>query len=81
MLTGEQEEDLEHLQHQALKCIYGYTESYRTLKERTGLVSLKERREAAVLKFAEKSLEGGYSSWFPLREGREVRNKMKYRDQ
>ena len=54
ILTGEQEEALEHWQQQVLKCIYGCTQSYRILKERASIDSLKSRREEAVKKFAPK---------------------------
>jgi hypothetical protein len=80
MLTQEQEEALEHLQQQALKCIYGYSQSYRVQKERAEIQSLKERREEAVEKFALKSVGGKYSSWFPPRDTRLVRNGNRYRE-
>ena len=40
------------LQAQALKIIYGYDENYRTLWEDGVVETLKNRREAAILKFA-----------------------------
>jgi uncharacterized protein YbjQ (UPF0145 family) len=44
MLTKEQSNELERLQMQALKCIYGLQFSYQKLLEKTGLKSLEERR-------------------------------------
>jgi hypothetical protein len=58
LLTGEQAALLEGLQYQALKCVYGYGESYRALREKAELQTLQERRELAVDKFAGKCLEG-----------------------
>ena len=80
MLTAEQKEQLEHLRQQALKCIFGYTQSYRALREKTGLDTLKDRRECAVLKFAEKCSAGKFCDWFPLRVGREMRGSKRYRE-
>jgi hypothetical protein len=79
MLTGEQSDSLERLQYQALKCIYGYGESYRALREKTGLETLQERRLKAVDRFTAKCLAGSYAHWFPLNQGvRETRGKKKY---
>ena len=79
MLTQEQCLEIERLQMQALKCIFGMQYSYRSLLEKTGLESLEERRIAAVDKFAKKNLEGKFSHWFPLREARRgLRNENIY---
>ena len=45
-LTATQANALERLQAQALKAIYGYEHSYRSLLEQTGLTTLKARRDA-----------------------------------
>ena len=51
-MTDEQEEELERLQNQALKCIYGIGKSARKLRELFGLDTLRARREEICLKFA-----------------------------
>jgi len=79
MLTGEQSSEIERLQQQALKCIFGIQFSYRALLEKTGLETLECRRVMAVDAFAKKSLEGRFAHWFPLREsGRSLRKGNKY---
>ena len=66
MLTKKLENDLEIVQKKCLRCIYGYTKSYDDLLKESGLLSLRERREIAVLKFARKtSANPIYSHWFP----------------
>jgi hypothetical protein len=82
LLTKDQEEDIERLQSQSLKIIYGFDKPYREILEETGLQTLKERRAAAVLKFAQKSLEGKYAHWFPLNEPkRATRHALTYREE
>ena len=71
MLTNEQSDELERLQMQALKCIYGLQFSYRVLLQMSGLETLKKRREEMCDKFAQKCLEGKFKHWFPKKEGRE----------
>ena len=79
LLTGEQTACLERLQYQALKCIFGYGESYRFLLEKAQLEELKERRLKAVDKFTEKCLAGEYRRWFPENPGvRSTRGRRKY---
>ena len=68
-LTATQSDQLERLQAQALKCIYGYQYSYRELLELTGLSTLKQRREARCLKFALKAVQDpSLADWFPLNQ-------------
>ena len=43
-LTDEQDEHLEKLHNQALKCIYGPFKSTRKMRAESGLPSLRERR-------------------------------------
>ena len=83
LLTGEMEADLERVQFQALKCIYGYAgQSYRSLLELSGLETLKDRRLKAMDKFTDKCLEGRFKEWFPLRETcRTIRNNRPYKEQ
>ena len=66
-LTQQQTGALERLQAQALKTIYGYEHSYRSLLELTGLPTLQARRDARSIKFARKCLSSPrHSKWFPL---------------
>ena len=81
MLTSEQDEDLEKLQRQCLKMIYGFDKSYHKLLEISGLEKLSERREKAIIKFAQKCATGKYASWFPLNyRGGRARRSLKYRE-
>ena len=66
-LTQNQASTLERLQAQALKTIYGYEHSYRSLLELTGLTTLKARSDARIAKFAKKCLSSKrFRKWFPL---------------
>ena len=67
MLTKGQENDLENIQKKCLRCIFGYGKTYEDLLKESGMSTLKERRERAVLKFAQKTLKNPvYSHWFRL---------------
>ena len=68
LITKEQGEDLERLQRQCLKIIHGFDKSYSCLLELTGLSTLEERRQTAMLKFADKCIDGNYAHWFPLNQ-------------
>ena len=70
-------DSLERQQSQALKSIYGWGNSARSMRDKSSCQTLWERREAASLKFAQKSSKNPrFSSWFPRRRGREGgRNK------
>ena len=81
MLTAEQNEDLERLQAQSLKIIYGFNQSYRTVLELSGLEKLESRRERAIEKFAVKTLHSQYSHWFPRNENRTSRVSKKYKEE
>ena len=49
--------------------MYGYDKSYSELLSLSGLKSLEERRNVAILKFAKKTSENvNYSNMFPLKE-------------
>jgi hypothetical protein len=64
-----------------LKCIFGYGESYRSLREKAGIELLSDRRLKAVDKFTAKCLAGQFSGWFPLNEAeRKTRKQKKYRE-
>ena len=81
-LTSTQSEQLERLQAQALKCIYGYDYSYRALLEMSGLTTLKTRQENRCLKFAEKCLANDrLKDWFPTNDNpRAVRDRPKFKE-
>ena len=81
-ITKKQELELERLQAQALKSIYGYEYSYAQLLATTGLTTLKARRDRHCNKFALKARRGKFASWFPLNEQqRTTRNTLKYREE
>ena len=70
-LTSTQSNALKRLQAKALKNIYGYEHSYSSLLQRTGITSLKVRRDNRVLKFARKAAENPrYAHWFPRNPNR-----------
>ena len=51
----------------------------KEMLECSGLKTLEERREEALLKFAKKAVEGPYKDWFPVRDsGRALRTGRKY---
>ena len=81
-LTQTQVDVLERLQAQALKAIYGYEHSYRSLLQLTGLNTLKERRNARSDKFAVKCLANpGYKRWFePTDQARMTRNTLRFKE-
>jgi hypothetical protein len=82
MLSKENAADLERLQSQSLKIIYGFHNSYNKLLEITGLEKLEVRRDAAIRRFATKCLNGNYSHWFPLNPGRaRTRARKKYQEE
>ena len=69
MLTKTQELELENLQKLALKVIYGvYVLPYTTLLERSGLVTLANRRVRLIDKFLQKAINHPlYAHWFPIK--------------
>ena len=81
-LTQNQASALERLQAQALKTIYGYEHSYRSLLERTGLETLQARRDRRTEKFARRSLSSPrFRNWFPLQPvQRSTRNPLIYQE-
>ena len=82
-LTLTQSNALERLQAQALKAIYGYEYSYRSLLETTGLETLKARRDRRCEKFASKCLANPrYRDWFPLSQEplRATRHRKQYQE-
>ena len=80
LLTADQSEDLERLQRQCLKIIYGFEKSYQEILDITGLEKLEARREAAIIKFAQKCLNGSYGHWFPQNPPGRTRKQLKFRE-
>ena len=70
MLTDEQDQAVERLQAKALKNIYGYKDSYRTMREKAGITTHRARRVELCDKFAAKAAANPRFDWFPLRLGR-----------
>ena len=71
---------LENLQKTALKIIYGFSRSYQSLLEISGLETLNQRRKKAVQKFASKTLQNHYfgNVWFEENNTRSLRHTEKY---
>ena len=81
MLNDDQDQQVERLQAQALKSIYGYKDSYQTMREKAGISTHRARRIALCDKFAEKAAANPrFESWFPLRTGRSGRNAEMYHE-
>lgn len=81
-LTQTQANALERLQTQALKAIYGYEHSYRSLLSSTGLTTLKERRDMRSDKLVAKCLKNPrYQDWFEMNETtRTMRNPLPFKE-
>ena len=74
MLNDEQDQAVERLQAQALKCIYGYKESYASMREKAGVTTHRARRIELCDTFARKaSSNPRFAAWFPERTGRSGR--------
>ena len=80
VLTGEQSEDLERLQAQSLKIIFGFNRSASEVRELAGVETLEERRRAALGRFAKKALEGKHQHWFPVNSGRKSRHTKHFKE-
>ena len=69
MLSDEQDEQLERMQAQALKSIFGWEHSYAALRSRAKIPTLRQRREDMVDKFAATCAASPvFKRWFPRRE-------------
>ena len=81
-LTLSQTVVLERLQAKALKAIYGYEPSYRELVEKSGLTTLRARREHRELVFARKcSVSDRFSGWFPAKNiARQTRESVRFEE-
>ena len=65
LLTKTKESALENVQKWCLRCIFGYNKSYDELLAESGMSSLADRREKAVVKFTNKTLKNPvYAHWF-----------------
>ena len=72
MVTQADSLELERVQMQALKGIYGWRLSYSSLLEKSGLERLDIRRERRFIELAKKMhLSNRFASWFPLRARRQ----------
>ena len=70
-LTDQQDEVLDRLQNQVLKCVYGPGISGRKMCAMAGLDTLRKRCEDICDKFAAKcSKDPRFEHWFPQRKGR-----------
>ena len=81
-LTLSQTVILERLQAKALKAIYGFEPSYRELVEKSGLTTLRARRESRELAFARKCASSvRFSRWFPPHTAaRDTRGQAQYKE-
>ena len=81
MLNDEQDQMVERMQAQALKCIYGYKDSYKVMREKAGVTTHRARRIALCDKFAEKAAASQrFGGWFPLRTARSGRHGEQYKE-
>ena len=73
---------LERLQAKALKAIYRYEPSYGELVEKSGLTTLRARREHRELVFARKcSVLSRFSGWFPTKTStRHTRENVRFEE-
>ena len=68
MMTDENDKQLERMQSQAPKYIYGWQVPYGVLRSRAGVTILRKRRVELCDKFVEKCLGSEkYKHWFPER--------------
>ena len=71
LLNDEQDQIIERLQAQALKCIYGPYLSYAQMRLLADVTTLRERRIEICDKFAKKCLASDrFSEWFPKKTSR-----------
>ena len=81
MMNDEQDQAVERLQARALKCIYGYKDSYSTMRKKAGITTHRARRIELCDKFAHKAANNPrFAEWFPLRVARSGRHGDKYQE-
>ena len=74
-MTDEQDEQLDRLQNQALKCIFGPL-SGRKLREMASVTTLRARREELCDEFALKLASNPlFAHWFPIKHVRAGRSE------
>ena len=81
MLSKSQSNQLERVQKQCLRIMFGYGRSYSDLLSVSGLDTLRDRRTRALAKFADRLVKNPiYSDLFPRVTGIRVsqRNNRKY---
>ena len=71
---------VERLQARALKNIYGYKDSYSTMRQKAGVTTHRARSIELCDKFAEKAVARGRFGWFPERTGRSGRHGETYQE-
>ena len=72
---------LENLQKKCLRNIYGYGIKYEELLDISDLETLEERRNKALLKFANKAVANlQFKDWFPLNTNRAGRHGKRYEE-
>ena len=82
MITSSDSNEIERLQMQALKTVFGWRLSYRELLQKSGLERLDVRREAAFNLLAKQMSESPrYADLFPLNPNRRggLRNRETYK--
>ena len=82
LITSSDSYEIERLQMQALKTIFGWRHSYQQLLAKSGLERLSVRREAAFNLLAKQMSESAkYAALFPLNPDRRggSRNREKYK--
>ena len=82
LMTDVQDQLLERVQVGALRAIYGYGPSARTLRQQAGIETLRARRIELTDKFAQKCVSNPrFCHWFPLKTGRvSARSSEKYQE-
>ena len=81
MLTAEQSNALESLQRMCIRLIFGWKQSYESVRQEEHIELLKTRREEKCLTFANKCVSHPtFKNWFPLEhdKGHSLRAVPKY---
>ena len=80
-ITDRQDEHLDGLQNNALKCIFGPGLSGRKMREMAGIETLRKRRENICDKFAAKCAANPlFAKWFPLKNTRSSSRGVKQKE-
>ena len=83
MLTDREDEQLERLQSTALRYVFGFGLSYREMREKAGLDTLRARRVVLCDKFANKCIQSDrFAAWFPRHvPGRSTRHQQAFKEE